>query len=67
MIFVPAYTVSYKGRFYLAGQPVQIDAKDKEEMSRHGRIETESTLPLPEEKPVKEMKAAPKAKRGKAK
>ena len=67
MIFVPAYTVSYKGRFYFAGQPVRIDAKDKEEMSRHGRIEAESTLPLPEEKPVKEVKTAPKAKRGKAK
>lgn len=59
MKFVPAYTVSYKGVFYDAGETIDIDAKDKEEMSRHGKIEAEAPLPEPA-KPTESTKSEPK-------
>lgn len=37
MRFVPYYTVSYHGKFYRAGVEFEIDDKDVESMSRHGK------------------------------
>lgn len=39
MKFTPNYTVSYKGQFYPAGKPFEIDEKDADEMRRHGKTE----------------------------
>ena len=38
MTLVPYYRVSYRGRYYEAGQPVDITAEDAEEMKVHGTI-----------------------------
>lgn len=38
MIFIPKYTVSYKGILRASGKPFEIDDVDTEEMSRHGCI-----------------------------
>lgn len=38
MIFVPKYTVSYKGILRATGKPFEIDEKDEEEMSKHGDV-----------------------------
>jgi len=39
MRFVSNYTVSYRGQFYSAGQPFEIDERDAEEMKEHGTVE----------------------------
>lgn len=38
MLFIPKYTVSYKGIFRAAGKPFEIDPKDENELSEHGRV-----------------------------
>lgn len=38
---VPYYTVSYKGKFYRSGVEFEIDDKDADLMSMHGRIHRE--------------------------
>lgn len=36
--FTPSYTVSYKGVFYRAGTPFEIDESDIDEMKQHGIV-----------------------------
>lgn len=42
MRFTPRYMVSYKGSFYTAGNPFDIDSADAEEMSKHGVLMQDS-------------------------
>lgn len=42
MKFTPDYNVSYKGQFYPAGKPFEIDKKDVAEMQHHGKVESAS-------------------------
>ncbi len=39
MLFTPNYAVSYKGRFYQAGEQFEIAENDVAEMSRHGIVQ----------------------------
>lgn len=50
MLFTPNYAVSYKGRFYQAGEQFEIAENDAAEMSRHGTVQQ-----LPPEEPEQEM------------
>ena len=40
VLFTPFYTVSYHGKFYPAGVPIEIDEGDVPEMSLHGTVST---------------------------
>ena len=42
MWFTPHYTVSYKGRFYRSGVEFEIDDRDADLMSMHGRIKSKT-------------------------
>ena len=39
MLFTPNYAVSYKGRFYRAGEQFEIAENDVVEMNKHGIIQ----------------------------
>lgn len=41
MRFTPNHIVSYKGKFYTAGETFEIDQKDVEELRQFGDVETE--------------------------
>lgn len=45
---IPKYRVSYQGNFYEAGQVFDIDAKDEDEMKRHGTVLGDPTPPAAE-------------------
>lgn len=51
LMFTPKdYTVSYHGKFHKPGIPFEIDAQDREEMEKHGVVE--SPVPPPPVKPA---------------
>lgn len=47
MLFVPNYTVSYRGTFHPAGKAFEIDPIDSEEMKVHGTIQEEPIKQTP--------------------
>ena len=60
VLFTPFYTVSYHGKFYPAGVPIEIDESDVSEMSLHGTVSTvnEPEPPIEPEPPAEPEKSA---------
>ena len=59
MLFTPNYAVSYKGRFYQAGEQFEIAENDVAEMSRHGIVQ-----PFDEQEPPGQPKRAGRNRKG---
>lgn len=53
MRFVPKYTVSYRGKFYRAGIPFEIDDADASMMEPHGTVIRPPPEPVTEQSPPK--------------
>lgn len=60
VLFTPFYTVSYHGKFYPAGVPIEIDEGDVPEMSLHGTVSTVNE-PEPPAEPEKSAGLEPPA------
>lgn len=60
VLFTPFYTVSYHGKFYPAGVPIEIDEGDVPEMSLHGTVSTVKE-PEPPAEPEKSAGLEPPA------
>ncbi len=59
MTLVPYYRVSYRGKYYEAGRPVDIMAEDAEEMQVHGTIFEREQPQEAEEEGARESTTAP--------
>ncbi len=67
MLFTPNYAVSYKGSFYRAGEPFEIEPADAAEMGRHGVVQPPPEPPVDEVPPKDDEPEPPEiepAKRG---
>lgn len=60
MRFIPDYRVCYKGVFYECDEGFDIDPADAEEMSEHGEVVEEPTLPAEEPEEEKPRRGRPR-------